>query len=212
MTTTINKQTTGQFTDTDSQTKLEYGRVYAVQNGKYSVTTMDESWCLSLAASCMLVPVVGDTVLFTVLHQPAESITNNDMTDFDEQSVPVIEGYILSVLQRADEDTAAEINLPNNATAKLNTLSLQADVLHTQGQNNVSIWQEQTAITANYQQFSKHINIQANNRNTNIYRHDELKANSQRIVIARDWRVRAQDTDIRAQRQASIDGKRVRLG
>lgn len=185
---------------------LQYGRVYAIQDNKYSVTTMDESWCLLLAASCVLQPAVGDTVLFTVLYDKANH------TDSSGQNEQCDDGYVLSVLQRADADTSAQLNLPAKSHVELSTLSIKTDVLSTQGQSNLSVWHEQMEISQNYQQFSKHINIQADSRNTNIKQHDELKANSQRIIIARDWRVRAQDTDIRATRQASLDGKQVRLG
>lgn len=206
--TSVNNQPVAEL-DTNnisSQVALQYGRVYAIQGNKYSVTTLDESWCLPLAASCVLQPAVGDVVLFTVLHNQVNH-TESGISD-----AKCSEGYILSVLQRADEAANVQLNFPAKSHVEISTLSIKADVLSTQGQSNLSVWQEQIEITQNYQQFSKNINIKADNRNTKINQHDELKANSQRLIIARDWRVRAQDTDIRAKRQASLDGKQVRLG
>lgn len=206
--TSVNNQLVAELSTNNisSQVALQYGRIYAIQDNKYSVTTLDESWSLPLAASCVLQPAIGDVVLFTVLYNQANH-SENGIPD-----AKCSDGYILSVLQRADEIASAQLNLPAKSHVEINTLSIQAAVLSTQGQSSLSVWQEQTEITQNYQQFSKNINIRTDNRNTKINQHDEFKANSQRLVIARDWRVRAQDTDIRATRQASLDGKQVRLG
>lgn len=176
----------------DGQSKLLYGCVYALDLECYSVTTLDDSWDLSLAASCLIKPAIGDTVLFA-------------LTSLDH-------GYIIAVLQQSNANAQSELNLPDNSQVQLNSLKITAKHLHTEGQTNLSAWQQQTEISKNYQQYSENLSLNAVNRTTKIQQHDELHANSQRIIIARDWRVRAQDTDIKASRQASFDGEQIRLG
>lgn len=178
-----------QLATATSTVSTAYGRVYAVNGTIYSVTTLDDTYDLQLALSCLLVPVVGDTVLFTT--EP---------------------GFIVAILSQAKAAAMRQLQLPANTTIAADTLSLQANFMQSQGQTSVAIWQQQTSISDNHKQISNNLSVKTLNRHTEVQQHDELHAGSQRLIIAHDWRVRAQDTDIRAKRQASIDGKQVRLG
>lgn len=168
--------TSPQITAFVGETQLYQAQVYAVDGEKYGIVSALGCFWLPIAASCLLQPAIGDTVLV---------------------SQTGLEGYVLAVLQRTKNHPAVVL-LPENT-------QLDAQQLQITGETLRAVWHT-TQTTA--QQVNQHIT----QRFTQITQHDELRVNSQRLVIAQDWRVRAKSADIKAQQHLVIDAEKIHLG
>lgn len=109
------------------------------------------------------------------------------------------EGYILAILKRT-KTTKAIINLPNSTHIKAKH-GLQID--------SGSLFSIKTKLALLQAEQQKEL---LSHRFTQITRHDELRVNSQRLIIAKDWRVRTKSADIKAQQHLIIDGEKIHLG
>lgn len=204
------------------QARTYHARVYS-QNGKsYGVAGPMGCYWLVSAASCLLQPNVGDTVLVSIGPE---------------------HGYILVVLEQA-QNQSSEVRLPANsqlhvpngtltinapkgvrlnagvglkvqakaASFSFDVMGLQAQRLQVSGDNLRTVWRQRHDFAQ--QQLTVNIRTEqrSGTRTTQITGHDEHSAGSQRILVQRDWRVRANSVSLLAQGKASLDGQQVQLG
>lgn len=173
-----------------------------------------------LAASCLLQPQVGDLVLLTFdgrqayilavlersghtaqLQLPADTVVRS------AGSVRVQAGGGLHlqaaqavVLQGADVALQAEQCL------------LQARNVHLAGQSLHSYFAQRQEYSGQRQQVDGQSQLHAGQRVTRVAGHDDYAAASQRLVIERDWRVRARSAELRGAQRVVVDGQQVHLG
>lgn len=199
-----------------------HARVYS-QNGKnFGVAGPMGCYWLPPAASCLLQPCVGDTVLVSIGPE---------------------HGYILAVLEQA-EDQPSEVRLPANsqlhapngtltinapkglrlnagtglkvqakaASFSFDVMGLQAQRLQVSGDSLRTVWRERHDFAQQQLTVTMRSEQRSGTRTTQITGHDEHSAGSQRILVQRDWRVRANTVSLLAQSKASLDGKQVQLG
>lgn len=199
-----------------------HARVYAKDANRYGVAGAFGGHWVTVAASCLLQPAVGDQVLI---------------------SMAGLDGYILAILVQADP-SQSELQVSGNArlsarqgtltvaareglklaggsaltleaeAASLTTQSLgiQAQTMQLAGDTQHSFWRERHDVAHTCSSVASRMDYHSQDRVTRITGHDELATGSQRILVQGDWRVRARNTDIRARKRASLDGKQVQLG
>lgn len=199
-----------------------HARVYATEADRYGVAGPLGGYWVTTAASCLLQPAVGDTVLVSMAGQ---------------------DGYILAVLVQADPGHS-DLCVPGNVrlsatrgtltvtardglklaggsalmldakTASLNTqsLSIHAQTMQLAGDTQHSFWRNRHDVAHTHSSVATRMECRSQDRVTRISGNDELAAGSQRILVQGDWRVRARNADVRARKRASLDGKQVQLG
>lgn len=209
-TTQINHSHSTSFT---AEATLYQGQIYAAESKKYGVVSPLGCFWFPVALSCLLQPEIGDTVLFSQSGQ---------------------QGYILAILERKKPEISV-INLPHHTqinaeqgvqinagplfTLKTKQALLQADQslvqsqqLHLTGEKISSSWNTAQSKTQYQKQQIGQLTQLISERCTHITQHDELRAHSQRIIIAQHWRVRAKSADIKAQQYVAIDAEKIHLG
>lgn len=202
------------------QWRTVQAKVYVQAGQRWGVVGAMGSRFAPLAASCLLQPQVGDVVLLTLdeqqayilavlersgqtaqLHLPADTVVRS------AGSVRVQAGGALHlqaaqavVLQGADMAVQAEQYL------------LQARHVHLAGQSLHSYFAQRQEYSGQRQQHDGQCQLQAGQRVTRVAGHDDYAAASQRLVIERDWRVRARSVELRGAQRVVVDGQQVHLG
>lgn len=209
-TTQINHSHSTSFT---AEARLYQGQIYAAESRKYGVVSPLGCFWFPAALSCLLQPEVGDIVLFSQSGQ---------------------QGYILAVLERKKSEKSI-INLPNHTqihaehgvqinagplfSLKTKQMVVQAEQsliqsqqLNLTGEKISSSWNTTQSKTQHQKQQIGQLTQLISQRSTHITQHDELRANSQRLIIAQQWRVRAKSADIKAQQYVAVDAEKIHLG
>lgn len=111
------------------------------------------------------------------------------------------EGFILAILTRPKAQQST-VRLPNHSR-----IQMASGCLHIESAQGMSIHAgDKLVVQAQVQQqFFE-------SRLTRISGHDELSAQSQRLVLAKEWRVRSKTAEVRAEQRVTLDAERVQLG
>lgn len=201
--------------------KNYHGRVYARSRTQVGVVgDMGSRW-LRVALSCLIEPDIGDTVLVSigprtgfitaVLERHGRAVPTLRLP---ASTVVACEGTLTLKAGQGMHLHAGKAMLMNAPAAGLTfgECALHAGRLHTSGKSWHGSWQERHDCAGLRVQTDGQVEHAVGERVTRVSGHDELSARSQRIVIERDWRVRARTVDVRGQRRVSIDGEQVQLG
>lgn len=199
-----------------------YAQVYGQDGQRYGVAGAMGCYWLPVAASCLLQPAVGDTVLI---------------------SLCLDDGYILAVLTQA-AGRPAEVRLPDAscltagagaltiragrgvrieagsalqvqaqaASFAFDVLGVQARSLQASGETYRSAWRDRQEFIQYQVTLTGRTEQRSAARVTRVDGHDEHSAGSQRIIVQRDWRVRAGHIDMHADKRASLDAPQIQLG
>lgn len=197
-----------------SSTQLHHAQVYAVERGRVGVVHTGGCFWLSVAVSCLVQPEVGDMVLVSQGKK---------------------DGYVLAVLTRSKSQQVT-VQLPDNSRVVMGAGMLTIDVhagIALQSESTISV------ATQRYSQSSEQASVQAaeldisgqikkenwfktqeqiqqqhiklESRITQVAGHDEAQVGSQRLIVAKEWRVRSKTSDIRAEQLLSMDAKRIQI-
>lgn len=197
-----------------NSTQLHHAQVYAVEGNRIGVVHVGGCFWLSLAVSCLVQPEVGDMVLI---------------------SQGQIDGYILAVLARSKSQQVT-VQLPDNSRVVMGSGVLTIDVpagIALQSESMVSVSTQQYSQSSelakvqtkeldvsgqikkeNWSSTQEHIrqqHIKLHSRVTQVAGHDEIQVGSQRLVVAKEWRVRSKTADMRADQLLTMDAKRIQI-
>lgn len=218
-----------ELTDTPSGTHMAaglvqtcYARVYAQAEGRYGVAGPLGGHWVQVAASCLLQPDVGDRVLVSLAGTEGYILAVLAQADPDQSSLR-LSGNARIYADRGTLTLGAREGMAvmagpalsiqaRDARLTANTLGLQARTMRMTGDTCHSVWREHHDVAKLHRNVSLRSEQQAHDRVTRVSGHDELSAGSQRILIQKDWRVRARNTDIRARERASVDAGQIHLG
>lgn len=186
--------------------QLHHVKVQAIQGEDCVVICADGLFVLPVADGCLLQPNPGDTVLV---------------------SLSGSEGYVIQVLAR-QSTMPARLSIEGNAEicAKngqlrltANTLDFQSDTLSVRaqrlietGERRESNWTSQVDITHHHQSFITRREMHIERGVRRVAEHEEQSAGSIRLVVERDWRVRADTADLLGTRRVKVDAETVQLG
>lgn len=199
-----------------------HARVVATDGERFGVNTPAGRHWLRPAASCLLHPSVGDTVLVTLAAG---------------------QGYILAVLERGDAsptilqlhgdvrldvragalqvraDAGVDLDAgpalrirSENATVQAQALAVQADRLDTQGGTSHAVWQNLTTLADQSLTVAARAETRVGTSVRHVSGHDEVTSGSQRVQVQGDWQVRAARATLDAEHRVSIDAAQVQLG
>lgn len=199
-----------------------HAKVYS-QNGKnYGVAGPMGCYWLPPAASCLLQPGVGDMVLVSIgpEHGYILAVLEQVAGQPSEVRFPVNS-------QVHAPDGPLTINAPKGvrlhagtglkvqaqaASFTFDVLGVQAQQLQVSGDSLRTVWRQRHDFVQQQLTVNTNTEQRSGARITHIAGHDEHRAGSQRIVVQRDWRVRANSVSLLAQGKASLDGQQVQLG
>lgn len=197
-----------------------HGSIRAVQGERYVVVCPAGVLYALAAASCLIVPQVGDRVLL---------------------SCQADEHFVLAVLRRADA-AQAQLRLGGDVTLHADSLrveapsgmSLETDAAFSMRAGQASLGARALLLDAHSLQANAYdMALTARHRRDvsvsrrdvaarveshhgdsvrRVSGHDEQAVGSSRIVVAREWRVRADRADILARRRVKLDADKVDLG
>jgi hypothetical protein len=186
--------------------QLHHVKVQALQGEACVVICADGLFVLPVAAGCLLQPNPGDTVL--------ASISDGD-------------GYIIQVLVR-HAGTPARLRVQGDAELRAqngqltlaahtvdlhaDTLSVRAERLIETGERRESNWTSQVEIAHHQQSFITRRDMHIERSVRRVAEHEEQSAGSVRLVVAQDWRVRANTADLLGGRRVKVDAETVQLG
>lgn len=189
-----------------SRAQLHHVKVQALQDECCVVICADGLLVLPVAAGCLMQPSPGDTVLASV----AEG-----------------EGYVIQVLQRRG-DAPARLRLDGDTELRVRdgrlrlcaeALDMQADVLSLRARRMIdsgverqSSWDKHVDVTKHQQSFIERRDLHMERSVRRVAAHEEQSAGSVRLVVARDWRVRADSADLLGGRRVKVDADTVHLG
>lgn len=204
------------------QASTYHARVYSQNGNKYGVAGPMGCYWLPPAASCLLQPGVGDMVLVSIgpEHGYILAVLEQAAGQHSEVRLPVNS-------QVHAPDGPLTINAPKGlrlyagtglkvqaqaASFTVDVMGVQAQRLQVSGDSLRSVWRQRHDFAQ--QQLTVNIRTEqrSGTRTTQITGHDEHSAGSQRILVQRDWRVRANSVSLLAQGKASLDGQQVQLG
>lgn len=195
-------------------------RVYVQAGLRWGVVGAMGSRFLPLAASCLLQPQVGDEVLV---------------------ALGGVQAYILAVLERSGPtaqvhlpgdtvlSTAGSLSVqagdglrmqsPRAVVLQGSDLALQADQCLVQarqvlmaGERCHSHFSEREEYSVRRRQSDGRQEMSVGQRVTRVAGHDDYRAKSHRLIVERDWRVRARSAELRGEQRVVIDGEQVHLG
>ncbi|WP_295441416.1 DUF3540 domain-containing protein [uncultured Thiodictyon sp.] len=201
-------------TKLDPRPCLSYGTLEASADGQFSVLTDTGRFRAVKAASCLLTPWPGDTVLLSIA-----------------ETAPV---YVLAVLEQADP-AASRLDLPGDATIQASgDLHLAAMRALTCSATRLTVGADEAALSIVRTSFiGTVVSVQAERIKSvfatadQVYRdltqrigayfratseHEEIHANSSRTLVAADLSMQAKNTLIVAEENVKIDGELVHLG
>lgn len=181
-------------------------KVQALQGGRCVVICADGLFTLPVAAGCLLQPRPGDTVLISIADG---------------------EGYVTQVLKRHGSEPA-HLHIEGDAELRVqggqlrlaaDGIDMQADLLSLRAQRMVdtgglrqSSWNKRVDITGHQQSFITRRELHLERSVRRVTAHEEQSAGSMRLVVARDWRVRADSADLLGGRRVKVDADTVHLG
>lgn len=186
--------------------QLHHVKVQALQGDRCVVICANGLFILPVAAGCLLQPAPGDTVL--------ASIADGN-------------GYVIQVLAR---NAAAPARLRMQGDTELhvrdgqlrltadtldmqaNLLSVRAERLIESGGQRESHWDTNVEVSALHQSFLTRRELHMERSVRRVAEHEEQSAGSMRLIIARDWRVRADTADLLGRRRVKVDADSVHLG
>lgn len=186
--------------------QLHHAKVQALQGDGCVVICADGLFVLSTAAGCLLQPAPGDTVLVSIADG---------------------KGFVIQVLTRHGEKPArlhvqgdTELHVrdgqlrlaADTLDLQAATLSLQADRMIETGTERESHWDRQVDVTRHQQSFITRRELHMERSVRRVAEHEEQSAGSIRLIVARDWRVRADSADLLGGRRVKVDADIVHLG
>lgn len=186
--------------------QLHHAKVQAMQGDCCIVICADGLFILSIAVGCLLQPNPGDTVLVSIADG---------------------EGYVIQVLTRHAEkparlsirgDTELQVRdgqlrlAADTLDIQATTLSMRAHRLIETGEQRESNWDTQVEITRHQQSFVTRRELHMERSVRRVAEHEEQSAGSVRLIVARDWRVRADSADLLGGRRVKVDADTVQLG
>jgi len=161
---------------------------------------------LPIAAGCLLQPSPGDRVLVS-------------LSDHD--------GYVIQVLSRCAE-IPARLHIQGDAELRANngqlrlaadtldvygkTVSVRADRMIETGESRQSNWTTNVEIAHHQKSLFTRREMHIERGVRRVAEHEEQSAGSVRLVVERDWRVRAATADLLAERRVKVDADTVQLG
>lgn len=206
-----------------------HARVYAKDAERYGVAGPLGGYWVSVAASCLLQPALGDQVLVSMAGQDGYILAVLVQADASRSEVRVSGNVQLSAAQGTLTvaardglklaggpalilDGKATRLTADTASVTAESLGIHARTMQSTGDTQHSMWRERHDVAHTYSSVATRLECRAQDRVTRISGHDELAAGSQRIVVQGDWRVRARNADVRARQRASLDAEHVQLG
>lgn len=202
--------------------RLLHAQVYAVEMDKYGVVSAEGCFWLPVAVSCLVQPMVGDKVLISQASVEAYILAVLTRTKAAQAVISLPDNAQIKVKRGMLTIQASEgIHLAtegalalraNHGVLHTEQMHIHSQRLMTSGAKYCASWQSSNVKIDEQQEHIGQLRQHISQRQTHISGHDELRANSQRLVIAQDWRVRTKSTDLRAQNQMVIDGEKIHLG
>jgi hypothetical protein len=186
--------------------QMHHVKVQAMQGDRCVVICADGLFILPVAAGCLLQPAPGDTVLASIADG---------------------EGYVIQVLARQG-NTPARLHLQGDTELAVRdgrlrltarTVDMQADVLSLRAQRLMetgtrreSHWDTRHEVIEHEQSFIARRELHMQRSVRRVAGHEEQSANSVRLIVTRDWRVRADTADLLGGRRVKVDADTVQLG
>lgn len=180
--------------------------VNILQDGSLMVESKNRGWRCRQAASCLLTPGMGDTVLVTKVHEQL---------------------WILAILERIEQQNPAEINIPGdlsitsqgNLSLYSNGLNITADSgnchineMQYSGES-LSAWVSVTRIIGNQLESVWQVVTQLSNR---LFRHttqtEQVHAGQLDMQAENYMRLHAQNTVVSAKAITKIDAEQIHIG
>lgn len=189
-----------------SRAQLHHVKVQALQGECCVVICADGLLVLPVAAGCLMQPAPGDLVLASVAHDA---------------------GYIIQVLSRSSTQPT-QLRIEGDAELRVrdgrlrmcadtldiqaNTLSLHAQRMLDSGLQRQSNWDQRVDVTGHQQSFIERRELHIERSVRRVAGHEEQSAGSVRLIVAQDWRVRADTADLLGGRRVKVDADTVQLG
>ncbi|QDQ86804.1 DUF3540 domain-containing protein [Alcaligenaceae bacterium SJ-26] len=201
---------------------LHHVKVQALQGDCCVVICADGFYNLPVAAGCLLQPQPGDTVLASladgqgyviqVLQRHAAGtpacLRVEGNTELD------VRGGSLRLAAESIDMQAAQAWRVRAQTGMVETglLSIEAARLAESGGQRQAHWDSSTEVLARQQSFIGRRELYLERGVRRVATHEEQSAGSVRLVVARDWRVRADSADLLGGRRVKVDADTVQLG
>lgn len=199
-----------------------HARVYSKDGSRYGVAGTMGCYWLPVAVSCLLQPAVGDTVLISISDEGGYilAVLAQANSEHSELRLPgsarlaaKTGSLTLSAAQGVKIEAGSGLQLQARAASfAFEVLGIRAQRMQVTGDSQQTVWRERRDFIEHQLVVTGQTEQRSGARVTRIVGHDECSAGSQRIIVQRDWRVRAGGVDIQADKKVSLDGQQVQLG
>lgn len=209
-------------TEASDAPRLNHGVVRSVHMGLFFVICADTVFYARAAASCLLLPRPGDQVLISSIGTQNHILAVLERADSDRATVQ-LDGDVTLRLPKGslkieasrgvslDAGPSLELQA-GNAALDTQRLSIRSGDIMTQARHLFSHAERRLDVTQYRHDIARHVRAEYGDSVRRVSGHDEQSARSSRIVVERDWRVRAERSDILARKRVKIDAAQVDLG
>ncbi|AEC20871.1 hypothetical protein PT7_2331 [Pusillimonas sp. T7-7] len=175
------------------QARQYHARLLMQEGRRYCALTDEGAIWTMAAAGCLLQPAVGDIALVSIMNGT---------------------GYVLTVLERADDSQVAVLAMDGDTRLQVQDgkLEIACQDMDVRGDRLTACWNQRTDIAIEHLEYAARSEAYLGRSTRRISGHEETSANSSRSVVQKDWTTLAGVATVVGKDRTVVDGDSVQIG